>query len=331
MLEPSDLERLIHESLEQLGWDADAEALANKVKRLDIGLPLEDEFSVLCGWLGQCKLIHKLDQQQYPVASKEEFQVPDLFATFKRNDQSIPVLIEVKSSHKNVLSFTPQYIGKLKAYSELFDLPILIAWKNKFGIWTLNSLDSFKQAKKNYNLSLTDAMRDSLMGYLVGDFGYSLGIGAGVHIQAKKKKLVDVEVVEKETKWNENWETVIDDVYFSSYDGGKFRDLSPLAQQVFFAWDLSEESTVTDSHLTIHNVCSESSMLFAQMALTRVLSFRTSFSDQQIRWRAVLGGNKILDNLADFREGIKENMEKKIVHYVIDPIPKTIPAFLNRR
>lgn len=328
-MEPTDLERLIHESLEQLGWEADAEVLAKKVKRLDIGLPLEDEFSVLCGWLGQCKLIHKLDQQQYPAVSKDEFQVPDLFASFKRDDKNIPVFIEVKSSHKNVLSFTPKYIEKLKAYSELLNLPILIAWKNKFGIWTLNSLDSFKQAKTNYNLNFNDAMCDSLMGYLVGDFGYSLGTGAGVHIQAKKTKLVDVEVVENDIKWNENWETVIDDVYFSSYNGEKFRDLSPLAQQVFFAWDLSEESTVTDTHLTIHSVCLEPSMLFAQMALTRVLAFRTSFSEQQIRWRSVLGGNKILDNLADFRKGIIENMDKKIVHHVIDPIPKTIPEFLK--
>ncbi|MCD9489399.1 hypothetical protein GLP30_02125 [Photobacterium phosphoreum] len=328
-MEPTDLERLIHESLEQLGWTADAEALAKKVKRLDIGLPLEDEFSVLCGWLGQCKLIHKLDQQQYPIFSKDEFQVPDLFATFNLDGKNVPVLIEVKSSLKNVLSFTPQYIGKLKAYSNLLNLPILIAWKNKFGIWTLNSLDSFQQAKKNYNLNINDSMCNSLMGHLVGDFAYSLGAGAGVHIQAKKTKLVDVEVVKKDTQWHENWETVIDDVYFTSYDGEKFRDLSTLAQQVFYAWDLSEETTVTDSHLTFHNVCQESSILFAQMALTRVLAFRSSFSEQQVRWRSVLGGNKILDSLADFRNGIIENMDKKIVHHIIDPIPKIMPKFLN--
>ena len=87
---PSDLERLIHESLEQLGWTADAKSIAERVHRLNIGLPLEDEFSIICGWLGRCNLIHKLDQQQYPATSKDAFQVPDLLANF--NVGSPPII-----------------------------------------------------------------------------------------------------------------------------------------------------------------------------------------------------------------------------------------------
>ena len=95
---PSDLERLVHESLEQLGWTADARSIAERVHRLNIGLPLEDEFSIICGWLGQCSLVHKLDQQQYPSSSKDTFQVPDLLANFNvRGAGDISVLIEVKS------------------------------------------------------------------------------------------------------------------------------------------------------------------------------------------------------------------------------------------
>ncbi|HDY8132469.1 TPA: hypothetical protein RQL08_004284 [Vibrio vulnificus] len=145
-MKPADLERLIHESLEELGWSADASELANRVLRLNVGLPLEDEFSVLCGWLGKCTLIHKLDQQQYPSQSKSDYQVPDLMAVFDVNGRSTSVLIEVKSSHKNVLSFTPDYIQKLKNYSSLMSLPVLVAWKNKFGIWFLLKL-SRKQLK----------------------------------------------------------------------------------------------------------------------------------------------------------------------------------------
>lgn len=48
---PDDLERLIHETLEEIGWDADPRQIADRVRRLDIGLPVEDEFAVLCGWL----------------------------------------------------------------------------------------------------------------------------------------------------------------------------------------------------------------------------------------------------------------------------------------
>lgn len=47
---------LIHETLEQLGWQGDAHALAERVKRLDIGLPAEDEFSMLLR--RHCPLYH---------------------------------------------------------------------------------------------------------------------------------------------------------------------------------------------------------------------------------------------------------------------------------
>lgn len=84
--------------------------------------------------------------------------------------------------------------------------------------------------------------------------------------------------------------------------------------------------TVTDAHITMHHVCLEPSMLFAQMALTQVIEFRKSFYEQNVRWRMVLGGNKTLDSLADFRVGIEENMRKKVVHH----LPREMPNFLNR-
>lgn len=45
---PSDLPRLIQDVLAELGYVVDAAVVAEQVRRLDIGLPIEDEFSVLC-------------------------------------------------------------------------------------------------------------------------------------------------------------------------------------------------------------------------------------------------------------------------------------------
>lgn len=329
MLKPTDLERLIHESLEELGWNADASELANRVLRLNIGLPLEDEFSVLCGWLGKCSLIHKLDQQQYPSTSKSDYQVPDLMAVFEVNGKPIPVLIEVKSSHKNVLSFTPEYVKKLRNYSSLINLPVLVAWKNKFGIWSLVSLDVFTKATKNFNLKFNDALINSLMGILAGDFGYSLGVGAGVHIKAKKQSISNVEIIDEGDQYTESWMSVIDDVYFTSHRGEILRNLSPIAQQVFFSWDLAEDSTVTDTHITLHCYCAERSLLFAQMALTRVLAFHRKDSDQHLRWRAILGGDKSISAFENFRKGIDENLHKGIVYNVLDIRPNIMPNFLK--
>lgn len=179
---PSDLERLIHESLEQLGWSADATSIADRVNRLNIGLPLEDEFSIICGWLGQCNLVHKLDQQQYPTASKDTFQVPDLLANLNvRGAGNISVLIEVKSFNKNVLSLRPDYVSKLRAYGQLLGLPVLVAWR-RYGVWSLVDLDVFTKLNKNFNINFNDAMRNSLMSKFLGDFSYTPQVNSGVHI-----------------------------------------------------------------------------------------------------------------------------------------------------
>jgi hypothetical protein len=104
---PIDGARLIQEVLAELGWFANAATVADDVRRLNIGLPLEDEFSVICAWLGKCQLLHKLDQQQVPIASRQEFQVPDLLARFSTQASKPPVLIEVKSKAAAQLSFKP--------------------------------------------------------------------------------------------------------------------------------------------------------------------------------------------------------------------------------
>lgn len=79
---PDDLARLFHEALEKLAWKGDAQELAKVVRRLNIGLPVEDEFMVVANWLGKCAMIHKLDQQIVPVQAKQKYQVPDLIARF---------------------------------------------------------------------------------------------------------------------------------------------------------------------------------------------------------------------------------------------------------
>lgn len=324
---PSNLERLLHEALEQLGWEANTSELAKKVNRLDYGLPLEDEFAVLCGWLGKCKLIHKLDQQQYPIASKEIYQVPDLMAVFEYDGRDVPVLIEVKSKNKNVLSLRPDYIERLNSYGNLMNLPVLIAWKNKFGLWTLNSLESFVQTDRNFNLNYNKAISESLLGVLAGDFCYSLGIGAGVHFYTKKLGLIDTDF--SDTTKTENWNLQIEEVCFTSYTNKVVKNLSPLAQQVFFSWDLTEKVEVGDTHITINNFCDSETMLFSQIALTRVLTGRAPSKENSIHWRNILDGGHSLSYLKDFRKGIQENIDKKIVHHAIDYVPSDLPSFMK--
>ena len=176
---PTDAARLIQSVLAELGWKADAKTVAESVHRLDIGLPIEDEFSVLCGWLGKCRLIHKLDQQQVPVRSREQFQVPDLLACFTTQRPSSPLLIEVKSNTTGVLSFKPDYLARLRRYSDLIQAPLLIAWKHH-SLWTLFEASHLRMAKRNLNISFSKAMNENLLSALAGDVAYKIGAGAGV-------------------------------------------------------------------------------------------------------------------------------------------------------
>ncbi|MBU1341259.1 MAG: hypothetical protein KKE44_02245 [Proteobacteria bacterium] len=108
--------RLLHEAIQQIGWSSNPTSLIDRVKRLDIGLPAEDEFIFLLYRIGKCSLAHKLDQSQFPPNSKETYQVPDLLASFKTKAGPKLVLIEIKVTNKHKLKWKADYLGKLKLF-----------------------------------------------------------------------------------------------------------------------------------------------------------------------------------------------------------------------
>lgn len=320
---PIDLEQLIHEALEQLGWGAEAGQVAARIRRLNVGLPREDEFSVVCGWLGCCDVIHKFDQKQTPEKSCEKYQVPDLLAVFNVKGKQIPVLIEVKSKKANTLSFRPDYLEKLSNYASVLNLPMLVAWKWQ-GLWTLFELRHLKKAKKNYNIRFEDAIKENLLGILAGDFSYSLYPNAGLHFKIKKEELIGTEKTDEGK--TEQWEAVIEDVYFTDGNGNEVRKLPSQVQQLFVTWDLEKSEHYTDTHITMSYIVPEGSMLFAHMVLVRLLNWQAPI-DQAIHWRTMLHGSNIVKGIENFRVAVQDAMTHKIVKTVVNQIPRTEPEF----
>ena len=113
--------RLAYEAITQLAPNIalSSEDLQNKIRTLHRGLPAEDEFIMLLNWLGRCKLIHKLEQKQYPKTSRDVYQVPDLFVVFEFQGRDIPVLIEVKKAKDEELKWSPKYVERIKRYATL--------------------------------------------------------------------------------------------------------------------------------------------------------------------------------------------------------------------
>lgn len=322
---PDEIEHLVYEALSQLGWKADAKRLASRVARLHIGLPREDEFAVVCTWLGRCSLIHKLDQRQAPSMSQEEFQIPDLLAVFRSSNKSIPVLIEVKSKISKSLSFTSDYYSRLKQYAEALRLPLLIAWK-RHGIWMLFDINNMNLAKTNYNITFSKAMGENLLGVLAGDFSYTIAKGVGIHISIKKEELLSESVNGESTE--QEWRMIIDDTFHTDGNGKTRRDLAPAVQSLLLAHDLDSSEEHTATHIYQHFMVGEDRSKFAHMALVGFLNWQTP-TGATLNWRSVVTKPTPIDGIDDFENTIKEAMREQIVTHAFHIQPQTKPAFLD--
>jgi hypothetical protein len=118
----------------------DEEEALRRIQQLIRGLEPEDEFALVLSWLGKCRLVHKLGQEQLPLNSTDTFRIPDFLAVFEHEGKEIPVLIEVKktspidpqSLKEGKLSLKPGYLR----YADVVGIPMLIAWQHRT-IWTL--------------------------------------------------------------------------------------------------------------------------------------------------------------------------------------------------
>jgi Holliday junction resolvase len=297
---PADGARLIQDVLAKLGWPADAATVADEVRRLDIGLPLEDEFSVLCAWLGKCQLLHKLDQQQLPIASRKEFQVPDLLAKFSTQINKSPVLIEVKSKKDKFLSFKPDYLQHLQNYADLMGMPLLIAWKFH-RLWLLFEVRHMKKATKNFNITLETACRENLLGTKKTEAGIM-----------------------------QQWMATIDDVTFTDFEGCRRMDLDGEVQSLFTAWDLNEKEEHTDTHIHLRCVAGEEGIQFAHTALVHLLNWESPHNDSP-HWRGLLRKAQVTTNAANFSATLVTALRQKVVHHILHLKPHTMPDFLPPR
>jgi len=320
-----DCDRLIQEVLSELGWEADPKTIAERVRRLDVGLPAEDEFTAICSWLGKALLVHKLDQHQAPLTSRDTYQVPDLLAQFENTG---PLLIEVKSKTKQTLSFTPEYLERLTAYATLVNMPLLIAWKHH-GIWTLFEARHLAKAHKNFNIRFGDALKENLLGVLAGDVAYKIAPGAGIRFRCKKEKLLATE--EHDDTFTEQWQIRIDEVGFTVADGKAADALDPDVTTLFTTWDLAERQTHSDTHIELHFVADDDAgMMFGHMALTHLLNW-TLPQGATINWRHAIRRDAVVSNMTNFGRALERALDQKVVRTILHQQPQSRPDFLPQK
>ncbi len=326
-LEMDSSARLIFEAIQQLGWDADVSSVIDRIKRLDLGIPAEDEFSFVLSWLGRCIIVHKLDQKQYPPESTGKFQVPDLLACFVKDNIRIPALIEVKTSNKKKLSWTESYFNKLKNYSALMNLPILVAWKF-YRIWSLVHIDCFAKARTNYHLTFEEAMKHNLLSHLAGDFVYKMEENVGLHFHMKKEELVSSDQITPSYR-EEKWKIRIEEASFVNSEGKNLPNLHPGLWPLFISAEpVSEERFEDDIIHQSFVIPKDSGMHFAHSALPILLTFFMD-NEEKIHWRKHLNDHKFPVDFKTFYEAASAGLKDKFVRYVIHQEPFNKPKFLE--
>src|ERR1700677_1765318 len=80
-----------------------------QVQQFDYGLTAEVEFATLLAWLDQCEMVHRLDQKVWSSERDSKWNVPDLFAVFRRGTDRFSAMIEVKTTNDMERDFKPDY------------------------------------------------------------------------------------------------------------------------------------------------------------------------------------------------------------------------------
>lgn len=314
-----DRSRVLHEALEQSGWK-NPEEVIQRVKRLELGLPAEDEFAVICSWLGKCSLVHKLDQQQIPKSSHDIYQVPDLLAVFNTENHQYKVLIEVKTKQDKKLTLREKDREKLLRYGELLGMPVLFAWKY-YGLWILFDISLFKRFNKNYRVDLETALKNSLMSLLAGDMNYQLGDGVGLHLKFRKDE------IHESNGDTETWKTRIEDIYLQDFNGERNYKFSPKTLSILNTCEIEENTEVDDEFISQSFVVRPGMGNMAHRAMEKLL--KMADDDANIHWRSLLVDESPLHSIADFQSALNEALKQKFVKYILLQHPQEYPDFIK--
>ena len=165
----------------------DAEAFIEKVRRTHQGLSAEHEFAAIASWLGKCSLITQLDNVLH---SSDQYRVPDFLVVAKRNGKDVPFLVEVKTDTESKLTWRPDYLESFRAFAAMMNMPLLVAWKHH-GLWVLTDSARFMKKVTNYHLTFDDAVKNSLMSELFGNFWLTFSEGFRLELKMRIQDEID--------------------------------------------------------------------------------------------------------------------------------------------
>jgi hypothetical protein len=302
----------------------DPAELLSRIQQLQRGLEPEDEFALLLSWLGNCKLVHKLSQEQLPLSSTDTYRVPDLLAVFDYKGKEVPVLIEVKKTHTldpqsikedRLSSLKPHYLK----YADVVGLPMLIAWKFRT-FWTLFEMRHSEMAVKNYTIGCFRAMEENLLGLLAGDFSYRIAPGTAIQMRIKKI-----------TKPDENgaFEGRFEDVHFMNADGTRVPNIPHLASLFLFWENEAEQLDECDTILQRFVIPDNKHDEFASRTLGNLVQAFATLQKTDVNWHAITHDTEHWSHQrGQLRSVVEEGAKHGIFTEVLRIMPRHKPTFL---
>lgn len=265
---------------EELNWSFDdVPKFVRRVQHIEYGLDAETEFAAVVSWLGNCHLVHRLDQKSFSSRPKCGVRIPDLLVVFENYGVQFSALVEVKSERKDKLTITDEYLKSLEQYSALFNQPLLVAWKPpKLGFWLLFDPRTVERNDKG-KLDFGEALKHNLMGGLAGDFMVDPYPGFGLTIEAQRTS----EKIHHNKGFEAEYTT--DRVVFLDHHGSDIGQPGVGTLAVLWATMLLEDKIDSDDRFAM-SFLSQGGAIHAQSILRSSVGLQR-LENEKIHWLAV--------------------------------------------
>lgn len=137
-----------------------------EIERHFKGFEAEDIFRFIFSVLPWSKLVIQLDQEQLPLYSKQNYQVPDFLMYYEDNKiKDNAVLVEVKSVDESrmKLKLMGKQVDLLLNFSQCLQVPLVFAiyWK-KYTAWIITSIEYFEKRGNKYIIDFEQSFKNDL-------------------------------------------------------------------------------------------------------------------------------------------------------------------------
>ncbi len=330
--ETFDMAQIIYKVASILDWNANPKEIEAKVKQLQRGLPKEDQFAALCLWMGNCSLIHKLEQEQFPSLSKEKYQVPDFIAVLNVSGKDIPVLVEVKKTKDiKIKSFSSAYHGKITNYANLLQLPLLIAWHiESFNLWCFFDIRQMQKKRTAFHIDFNTAMNNNLLGVLFDDVIFRLKPGNKILIRVRKEH--GSEMRDSSTGELKRFSGIVEEIRFVSaknQDVVLHSKLGKLFELLFHLVDNDQTDEEDKEYVTLTFYTTNEDNRFTHQLLSAIAFEANVSSYKSSNWLEVIKKNRFGMDFKEVQSALSEGVKKGVVTMIVRQNPAIRPKFLE--